>query len=543
MIVLRNCARDSSSKPRTDTSLRGIGSLVSIMADADGWASDEDGDDFGDIGALAEAKVLQPPPQVKPNVVDARNTPVVAPPPRENAWMSKNSGDVRTALKANNSGGGRSTMGRGPRGRSGGDAGSSRGGDRWGGRDMGARGGSGGRNGGRDGMGAMGGAGGGSGRGGRNGGGRGKEFTVFVGNVAPRVSDKDLSELVFRDCNVREVRIPRPVADSYAKVAFVEMADEESFKKALSKDGFVLEGKPLRVNPEEGSSRDRGGSFGGGGYNRSSSNTGGSFGGGSYGGSFGSRERDRERAGGPGGESYGGSFGTNSRRSSGYSGSSAGGNSERYTQPSGGRANVGQFQGPGWNKTASMSSNMSSVSTASTKTDASDTPVSAGRPKLKLKPRTKPIPKSEIPKTPADGAAYLLEKSASEPSPAIPANVPDITSESTPSKTRKPLRLNSDRKPSSKFVVKRTSGDSNGHTASNSSQTTPVPATLQSVRNITPEATANEPDDFIVKKSRGSNSRVPNSRPATVPTKESEKKEAVEFANSFAALEVEDVDE
>ena len=463
----------------------------------DDWGLDHG--DFGELGDLAEAPVPEKAPsppkeETSKSTVPPQRAPL--PPPRENAWTSGKTSDVRSALRSGsvdrrddrqNGGFRRMVSGNDRWGGGQGDGGSARRGDA-GFRKMSsapAR-----ATGGGTGSGA-----------GRSGG----ECTVFVGNIAPIVDERFLKEIVFRDCNVRDVRFPKSSTNSENRVAFVEMRDQESFDKALAKDGFVLEGRSLRVNPEKRRDRDNSASSSGYGGRNSGRGREGGFGAVSYGGSFGSKDRNRGPL----------DYGTNPR------GDSQG----RYAQPS------DSFQGAGWQKRTTISSPATPAERKTTG-EGENTPASSTRPRLKLKPRTKPLPKQETPKTPADGAAYLTPSSQSRTSPVTPSTPTEAPGSSTQkpgSAVRKPLQLKSGR--TTRETPKNETSSGNGGSGNNT--TTAAQEYAATERNTKPN-----PEGFIAAKSRGSNSRL-----ASTPTKDEETKSTVEFTNSFAALNIDINDE
>ena len=73
---------------------------------------------------------------------------------------------------------------------------------------------------------------------------------LYVGNLPYKTTDADLSTLFSQAGKVESVRVMRDMATGRARgFAFVDMADDESAKKAVTQfHGQPLEGRPLVVN-------------------------------------------------------------------------------------------------------------------------------------------------------------------------------------------------------------------------------------------------------------------------------------------------------
>uniref|UniRef100_A0A5K3F2Z9 RRM domain-containing protein n=1 Tax=Mesocestoides corti TaxID=53468 RepID=A0A5K3F2Z9_MESCO len=96
-------------------------------------------------------------------------------------------------------------------------------------------------------------------------------YRVFVGNL-PKNSLQSYIERIFEGCKISEIQMIRnPETDEFRGFAYVELKDEESYERALSFDGTLVNGKEIRVNNAERrgnqgrGGRGRGGGGGGGG--------------------------------------------------------------------------------------------------------------------------------------------------------------------------------------------------------------------------------------------------------------------------------------
>ncbi|GAB0491010.1 hypothetical protein MMPV_002253 [Pyropia vietnamensis] len=252
------------------------------------------------------------------------------------------------------------------------------------------------------------------------GGGRGERYTCFVAGL----TETDEAELTayFNDCVVTDVRILRHIDSGNVKHAFVDFADAESQARAIARNGSRFRGRPLRINAEESRS-------------------------GSYGGSSGPSPRERPRytpaggGGGPGGpgggagpdgRSHSGSFGFHSSSDSGGPGGPGGGGGggggggpfSSWGAPpgspwsSGGGGSDFGADGPGGPRTPLSSSGAFSSSRPPSNRDSGggsgdgpsampSVPVTPGRRRLQLQPRTKPVKPLEIP-------AHVLREQAVE---------------------------------------------------------------------------------------------------------------------------------
>jgi len=87
-------------------------------------------------------------------------------------------------------------------------------------------------------------------------------FVAFVGNLPQGVVQGDM-ELIFADLKVKNVRIVHDKeTNKFKGFAYVEYADRESLKEALSFDGALFIDKHIRVDVAEGRKNDRqGGGF------------------------------------------------------------------------------------------------------------------------------------------------------------------------------------------------------------------------------------------------------------------------------------------
>lgn len=323
----------------------------------DDWGSDA-GDDLGDISAIPDVQVPEPPP--KPAHVAAI--------PATNAWTrADQSGDVRS---------GRGAPAARPVG--------------------------------RQGFGSFG-AGGGAPppRGGfsgaervphpsAGGGGAARGVTMYVSNLPFDTDESEIADF-FGACGVgsSDVRITRHSDTGNIKAAFVSLRPDQSTEAALACDGQPMRNRPVHVKVE-GSDRAGGGGRSGGGRDRDRGGYGGSYGGSggggaSYGGSFGGRER-REESGGGGGWGGGGWGGSGGFEPAGDRGGHGDGGRGDRDGGRGGRGDGTQAMDP-------------TIPTG---------PPPAGRKKLQLKPRTKPLPVLEI-----DERAISGPRSGSTASPAF----------------------------------------------------------------------------------------------------------------------------
>ena len=72
-------------------------------------------------------------------------------------------------------------------------------------------------------------------------------FTAHLGNLSYEATSDAITEF-FKDCKVVSVRIITDHEHNRPKgFAYAEFADVEGLKTALTRDGMVLEGRPIRV--------------------------------------------------------------------------------------------------------------------------------------------------------------------------------------------------------------------------------------------------------------------------------------------------------
>lgn len=81
----------------------------------------------------------------------------------------------------------------------------------------------------------------------------GDQLNIFVGNLAPEVTEKDLSELFSRFGQVKSVQLPREIfTDRPGGFAFVEMPGKAHSLAAIANlNGKDLAGRPMRVNESQ----------------------------------------------------------------------------------------------------------------------------------------------------------------------------------------------------------------------------------------------------------------------------------------------------
>lgn len=75
-------------------------------------------------------------------------------------------------------------------------------------------------------------------------------MNIFVGNIAPQVSDQELEDLFKKHGDIRSVKIIRDMFTQASKgFGFVEMKDKTSGETAIKElNAFELNGKKLVVN-------------------------------------------------------------------------------------------------------------------------------------------------------------------------------------------------------------------------------------------------------------------------------------------------------
>jgi RNA recognition motif-containing protein len=75
-------------------------------------------------------------------------------------------------------------------------------------------------------------------------------MNIFVGNIAPQVSDQELEDLFKKHGDIRSVKIIRDMFTQASKgFGFVEMKDKISGETAIKElNAFELNGKKLVVN-------------------------------------------------------------------------------------------------------------------------------------------------------------------------------------------------------------------------------------------------------------------------------------------------------
>lgn len=345
----------------------------------DDWASDGEAEDLGDLGKLdlPEVKITAPPVPTPPPA------PVV---PATNAWQRRDPGDVRAVMRgpvgaSAASGGQRSAPPGGPPRRAGFGRDPPAGRPAYGSGGFGSGGSGGSGNGGygfNSGSGPAGGAGNG-GYGFNSGGGPapagsgdaptagGTGATLYVSNLPPRVEAQELIDF-FQDAGCVDVRLSHHTDTGNVKAAFVVLGPNVDPEQALSYEGRMFGSRTIHVKVDgerrSGSTRERQ-PYGSGGF-----------------GVNGSRDRDRGRSNGGVGGGFGGSGG-GFGGSGGFGGGGGGGGSGHW----GGSSYELPSRGSERERNSSLQAPDPTIPTG---------PAPAGRKRLVLKPRTKPMPKLDI---------------------------------------------------------------------------------------------------------------------------------------------------